>query len=364
VGRPLNQLRAEGFKSIRELDLKLSNLNVLIGANGSGKSNFIGIFRLLNEMVEGRLQLHVGRAGGADRLLHFGQSSTSRMKLDLAFADYTNGYHCSLVPSSDGSLVFESELCWFHDKDRYPQPFTLSAGSGHRESKLRDEAAKERIASYVLSDVQSWRVYHFHDTSDTAKVKQLTEIHDNAVLRPDASNLAAFLYFLKQRHRPFYDNIVNTIHLVAPFFDDFVLRPSPLNDRQIKLEWREKHSDSYFDASSLSDGTLRFICLTTLLLQPTLPSTILLDEPELGLHPYAVSLLSALLKSAATRTQVIVATQSVTLVNQFDASELIIVDRVKGSSSFRRPSSDEVRLWLDEYGVGDLWEKNLLGGRP
>jgi predicted ATPase len=164
----------------------------------------------------------------------------------------------------------------------------------------------------------------------------------------------------------YYRNIVETIRLVAPFFDDFVLRPSPLNPDKIRLEWREKGSDAYFNAHALSDGTLRFISLATLLLQPPdqLPTTILLDEPELGLHPYAINVLGGLLRSTALDTQIIVSTQSVTLVNQFDPEDLVIVERENGASIFRRPDETEIEGWLEGYSLGELWEKNVLGGRP
>ena len=212
--------------------------------------------------------------------------------------------------------------------------------------------------------MKSWHVYHFHDTSATAKIKFPGDIEDNVELRDDASNLAAFLYLLRERHPAHYQKIVRSIQLVAPFFDNFDLKPSRLNPEKIRLEWREKGSDAYFNAHALSDGTLRFMCLATLLQMPDPPATILIDEPELGLHPYAITLLAALLRSAATHTQVIVSTQSVTLVNQFKPDDLVVVERQDNQSVFRRPDAQALAEWLEDYSVGELWEKNLLGGRP
>ena len=236
-------------------------------------------------------------------------------------------------------------------------------GNGHSETQL---SPVKDVQKYVIQEIKSWKVYHFHDTSDTAQIKQSTEIDDNRFLRPDASNLAAYLYLLHERQKPYYDNIVGTIQLIAPFFDDFELRPNPFDPTKIKLEWREKGSDSYFDANALSDGTLRFMSLATLLLQPAdyMPSTILLDEPELGLHPYAIVVLADLLRSAATQVQVIISTQSVTLVNQFSPDDIIVVELIDGESIFKRLPQDEIETWLDDYGLGELWEKNVLGGRP
>jgi predicted ATPase len=208
------------------------------------------------------------------------------------------------------------------------------------------------------------RVYHFHDTSAAAKVKQSGDLNDNEALRSDASNLAAFLFLLKSKHPESYRRIASTVRLAAPFFDDFRLRPSPFNEQKILLEWSEKNSDAYFNAHAFSDGTLRFICLATLLLQPELPSLIIIDEPELGLHPYAIQLLAGLVRSASQKAQVILSTQSVTLVNQFSPEELIVVDRKDGASEFRRLSPQELESWLESYSLGELWEKNVLGGRP
>ncbi len=353
-----------GYKSIRDLTcVELRPLNVLIGANGSGKTNFISLFSLLNQVVDGNLQIFVSQSGGADNFLHFGQKTTEAIEIQLFFDP--NGYVCHLVPAANDSLVFAREECWYHGPG-HAEPFIVHLGAGHKESALSIEARQpeNRIARYVLGAMESWRVYHFHDTSQSAKVKQTGDLNDNHRLRPDASNLAAFLYLLQETSPDHHRKVVASIRQVAPFFDDFVLRPNPLNPEKIRLEWRERGSDAYFNAHSLSDGTLRFICLATLLLQPTLPATILIDEPELGLHPYAITVLASLLRSAASQTQVIVSTQSVPLVNQFGPEDIIVVDRENGQSVFRRLGGEGLSVWLDDYGMGDLWEKNLVGGRP
>jgi predicted ATPase len=360
----LDRIRVNGYKSIREMDLELKALNVLIGANGAGKTNFISLFALLRQIVEKNLQLHVARLGGANTFLYFGQQVTSEIVIYLAFGP--NAYSCSLIPVVENTLIFGEEQCWLQDQKQQTS-YIRSLGKGHRETLLYEAShngVETDIVSNVLAAMRSWRVYHFHDTSATSKIKQMGDINDNAILHPDASNLAAFLYLLRQNHPLHYKKVVSTIQLVAPFFNDFVLRPNPFNENKIQLEWQEKGADSYFNAHYLSDGTLRFICLATLLLQPNLPSTILIDEPELGLHPYAITLLAGLLKSASTQTQVIVSTQSVPLVNQFEPGDIIVVDREDNQSIFKRLAEAELTGWLDEYGLGDLWEKNLLGGRP
>jgi predicted ATPase len=244
------------------------------------------------------------------------------------------------------------------------------ASAGHKESRMSENAQSlpDEMQSEVLDSLKSWKVYHFHDTSQSAPVKKPRDINDNIYLRQDAGNLAAFLFLLKNTKNEYYVAIRDTIRLVAPFFDDFLLRPNPENENMIRLEWREKGSDFPFQAYHLSDGTLRFICLATLLLQPEMPSTILIDEPELGLHPYAIVILASLMKSASKRTQLIVSTQSVSLVNQFEAEDLLVVERNERDHKYEtvigRVDSEKLSAWLEEYALGELWEKNVLGGRP
>lgn len=362
--KPLDHIFLTGYKSIRELDLNLTSLNILIGANGAGKSNFISLFTLLRNLIEENLAVYVAQQGGADALLHFGQRTTE-IKINLTFG--TNGYDCTLFPARGDSLIFAHEQYWFHDRSHYAEPYYVELNGGHRETRIHDESRKSSsttIADHVIRAIRSWRVYHFHDTSSSAKVKQTGRINDNEVLHPDAGNLAAFLYRLQETEPKAYRRIVSAVRRMAPFFDDFVLRPDPFNSERIRLEWQEKGYEDYFTADYLSDGTLRFMCLATLLLQPNLPATILIDEPELGLHPYAITLLASMLRKAARQTQIIVSTQSVPLVNQFLPEDIIVVDRYGPESTFRHLDQDKLETWLDDYGLGDLWEKNVIGGRP
>jgi predicted ATPase len=228
------------------------------------------------------------------------------------------------------------------------------------EARLRDEEDRH------LKEIEGWRTYHLHDTSATAAVKSTCNIDDNRYLREDAANLAAYLYWLKLKQLGEYRRIVSTIRLAAPYFDDFVLEPLRHNERTIRLVWKQRNTDAYFDADSLSDGTLRFMSLTTLLNQPrwSMPTLIVIDEPELGLHPLAIRLLAEMLDAASEHTQVLVATQSVTLLDNFPIEQVIVADHDGKGSVFRRLKADDYRLWLENFSVGELWEKNVLGGRP
>jgi len=353
----LDRIEIEGYKSIRKLDLELRPLNILIGANGAGKSNFMSAIKLLNRIADRNLQLFVSQVGGADDLLYFGQKATSEIRLQSFFNNLR--YEVVLKPTDDDTFTFALEKIYWRN---LTSEYALDFNNGYQESRLVTDSQK--VAREVLDTLVSWTVYHFQDTTNSAGIKKTQNIDDNLGLRSDGSNLAAYLYLLKSRHPKHYLAIVETIRLVAPFFKDFLLRPTPHNEYKIRLEWQNQGSDAYFNANMLSDGTLRFICLATLLLQPNPPSTIIIDEPELGLHPYAITLLANLLSSAATKTQVIVSTQSVSLIDHFEPEDIIVVERENQESVFKRLSTSELEQWLESYSLGELWEKNVIGGRP
>jgi predicted ATPase len=368
MSNTIKKLTIEGFKSIRELkDFELLPLNILIGANGAGKSNFVGFFRLLRELIEQRLQFALQKMeGGADACLYMGPKITKRFGANLLFG--RNGYQFALEPTPDNHMVFADETTTFYGDFAA----TDRLGSGHAESKLKDlrggpgrTGAEHGVAYYVYKAMSSWVVYHFHDTSLTAGVRRPEPINVNDVLRSDAENLAAFLYRMRETNPQNYTQIRDVVRLAAPFFDDFKLRPIPTSPDLIQLEWLQRDSDYPFRAHQLSDGTLRFICLATALLQSDRPATMLFDEPELGLHPYALALLGDLLKKASQHgKQVIVSTQSASLLNEFDPNDVVVVERHQGESTFQRLDPHDLSEWLGEYTLGELWQKNVLGGRP
>ena len=363
----LDCITIRGFKSIASIEkLKLSAINVVIGPNGSGKSNFIGAFSFLHAIREGHLQEYVIKAGGANKVLHYGAKFTKMLHMHVSFLEGKNQYEINLQPTDSDELIPQAEKAFFWNKDRYPKnPYSKDLMRVGKEAGI---SARQftKIGNYVRDHLGRWRLYHFHDTSSSSPMKQTADMNDNQYLRPDGSNLAAFLYYLHEKHEASYSMIRRTVQLVAPFFDDFILKPQRLNPEKIRLEWRHKGSEAYFDASSLSDGTLRFIALATLFLQPDnyRPSVILVDEPELGLHPYAITMLASLIKLASVKTQVIVSTQSSLLLDHFSPEDVLVADRVDGGTRLTRLESASLETWLKDYSLGQLWEKNELGGRP
>jgi len=363
----LRRVILNGFKSIKAMDIELHNLNVLIGANGAGKSNLVSFFKMLNEMMAGRLQQYIGTSGRAQSLLHFGPKVTPQMEAQLEF-EVDKGrdtYTMRLFHAAGDTLVFAEETLRFLPTG-YPSPKTVPLGPGHQETRIGESAgAGEPVAKVFRHLLNHCRVYHFHDTSPTARVRQYCYIGDNRWLMPDAGNLAALLYRLRNEDNgSAYHPIVTTIRLIAPFFDDFDLEPTDKQD--VILNWREKGSDQVFGPHQLSDGTLRAICLVTLLLQPEniLPELIIVDEPELGLHPYALNIIAALFSKASHHAQVLISTQSSTFLNNFDLEDVIVVNREGKESQFMRPDPTKLKAWLEEYSLGEVWEKNVIGGGP
>jgi predicted ATPase len=363
----LDHITVRGFKSIASIEkLPLRSINVLIGPNGSGKSNFIDVFAFLHEIREGRLQDYIAKSGGADKLLYFGSKETDEIYLHISFEGEVNQYSITLAPTTGDSLYAKRELAYFWNKTTHPEgPLGNILASRNGEAGISD-SNNVGVPDWVRQRLGRWRVYHFHDTSSTSPMKKRADVGDNRFLRSDGSNLASFLYFLRERQSASYNLIRKTVQRVAPFFDDFILEPTQLNPDKIRVEWRHKNSDKYFDAASLSDGTLRFIALATLFLQPQKqrPSVILVDEPELGLHPSAITMLASLIKSASKETQVVVSTQSPLLLDEFEPEDVLVADRIEGSTSLKRLENKELVSWLEDYSLGQLWEKNKLGGRP
>lgn len=374
----LDWITIEGFKSIKSVEeLELRPINVLIGANGSGKSNFIGVFSFLNAIRLGGLREYVMRSGGADKILHFGSKTTQYLSIGISFEKEKREYNIVLTsddadgmfpskerlkPTSEGvrTSVKQEQIT----ADSYSTDYGISGWGG--EAGIYNSKNRSSAIPYVREHLSHWRLYHFHDTSASSLIKKHVAVDDNRYLRHDGSNLAAFLYYLHEKHGRSYEMIRHTVQLVAPFFDDFFLEPRALNEDSIRLQWRHRGSDDYFDAASLSDGSLRFIALATLLLQPKelRPSVILLDEPELGLHPAAIAILASLIKQVSTETQVIVGTQSPIFLDHFEPDDVLVTERAEGSTQFTRLEEAKLKIWLEDYSLGQLWEKNELGGRP
>lgn len=364
----LDRITIRGFKTIAELErFEPGPLTALIGPNGVGKSNFIAFFRMMSWALAepDNLRLFVGAQGGASKLLHNGPSQTREIEAELTIRTDAgeNQYHFRLFFAADDRLVFADERYRFSRSGYDGAAEWRSTGAGHHGPKLLADAAQDETARVIRSLLQRIVVYQFHNTSDTARIRGLWRASDSRFLKEDGANLAPVLHRLREHDRASYQRIVDTVRLILPFFSDFELEP---DGHHLLLQWRERNSDEVFSVSQASDGMLRVLALVTLLLQPegNLPDVLILDEPELGLHPYAINIVGGLITAAATQIQVVVATQSTALIDCFDPEDVVVVERDGRGSVFRRLSSEVLDDWLDDYSLSELWEKNVIGGRP
>ena len=345
----------------------MTNLNVLIGSNGVGKSNFISFFEMAKAIFEQRFGSYTLDKGGIDNLLYRGRKISKEIYGLMDFKN-TNAFFFTLKPAQSNKGYIDNTGDYFNRRGEGTKDYS---GQWHRtfwDSAVEESNLMGKMygrAYYLNSYLRSFTVYHFHDTSSSSPMRGQCEINDNSFLRDNGSNLAAYLYMLKQTDEKAFRLIEGTIHSIAPYFKRFNLRPDPVTPSKISLEWEEVNSDMYLNGYSFSDGTIRFIALATLLLQSKLPEVIIIDEPELGLHPAAINKLAALIKRASKNSQIILSTQSTNLVNCFEPENIIVVDREDEQTVFKRLNSADLSVWMDEYNysISDMWETNLIGGQ-
>ncbi len=367
----LNKMSLDGYKSIRQCrDLVLSNLNVLIGANGSGKSNFLSFFKLLNFEMTGALQEFIGRSGGRDSLLHFGAKMTHHVSAELEMATDlgTNSYRMRLADAPPDTLIFTEESILFYPKGAVTPANRMYLGAGHRETALLSPPLAENpTAKFFRNTLSLFRFYQFHDTSDQSHMRSRSDLRGPPYLYANGGNVASHLRLLLEKRPECYQRVVETVRLVFPFFRDFVLEPDNGSGSFVMIRWKARGAAEYdFGPHQISDGTLRFIALATLLLQPQdwLPRLIAIDEPELGLHPYAIKILASLLADASEHTQMLVATQSAALVDEVSPENVIVANLEDGATSLERLNPEKLSDWLKDYTLSQMWESNLFGGRP
>jgi predicted ATPase len=374
----LTHVKVKGFRSLRDVELEMRPLNVLIGANGSGKSNLIAALDFLNMTVAGYLGIHVARQGGATSVLHYGPQYTQQLVAELHFAETSgvSGYTIKLVHAASDRLAISSERVDFARRDN-PTSIQTSSTDGRFESFLQG-APMEGLTPSQLAGVQgfldrskSLQCYRFHDTRSTADIRNTQQLHRNTFLQANGGNLAAFLHRLSVTHPRHFELITEMARHVVPFLQRFELTPNALDPNSIQMRWRDRNPDYEFGPHQLSDGSLRAIALITALMQPEelMPNIIAIDEPELGLHPSAIALIASLVKAVSSKHQVIVATQSPRFLAEFSPEDIVVVEREEndkgyGHSTFKRLSAADLGDWVKEYDLGTLYEMNVTGGEP
>lgn len=360
----INYVEIENFKSIKKLKIELNSINILIGANGVGKSNFIGFLKLVNSIYEQSLQNYFMK-NDIDSVLYFGRKKSDYLYGKLFF-DNINSYYFKLEPDNGNSAFINTEG-YGYESNREDDILRYFYEKDLKESLLKKSSTYR--CKFIAEHLKHLQIFHFHDTSENSPLRKESEIEDNLYLKYDGRNIASFLYYLKEKEVISYNRIIMTIKSIAPFFKEFILEPKRVgSEDKISLRWKNIYDDeSNFSVHQFSDGTLRFIALATLLMQPDPPKVIVIDEPELGLHPFAINKLSGLIKSCSAVSQIIVSTQSSSLISNFTPEDILVIesDGDEKQSKIFRLNNKELDNWLESYTLGDLWEQNKLNfGQP
>lgn len=364
----IKHIELKGYKSIAfdtPLQLDMGNINILLGANGAGKSNIISFFKMLGYMMSGSLQLFVEQAGTNQKFLNYGSQKTPTLCAELRFENSSSYdiYKFSLTHAIPDRLIISSEEIEWGSKNR-KKPLVIPLESNFKESGLIQ--ATDSTSKTIRKILANCKVYQFHDSSVTGPLRQSSTVESAHYLQSEGNNLASFLLYLKHNYEDSYRRIVSYVQLVVPQFRDFYLEPER---GYVSLKWLDNSPNDYvLSSDQFSDGSIRFIALATLLLQPsqTMPNVIIIDEPELGLHPYAIDQLVEMVKDASIHAQIIVATQSPSLIDGFEVADITVIERDEEKQCTRANKLDEKKLgqWLDEYTTSELWNKNIIGGRP
>lgn len=347
----MDRIEIKGYKSFKDLALDLLPINILIGSNGSGKSNFLSFFEFLNRLYEQKLTEYVALNGGIDKYFFRGSKVTNAIYANIKFKD---NFYLFELKKGDNKFVVSKEGLGYHDGY-----YDITEFGNEANIKSNSGLSIDEYIRRYLSEIKK---YHFHDTGKSSPfTKESHIVNDIYFLYEKGENLAAFLYGIREKEPIVYKRIIRVIQSIAPYFSDFYFNVSAAD--MVRLQWTDKFSSTIYGPTDLSDGTVRFMALATLFLQPVPPKVIIIDEPELGLHPLAIQTLAGMIKSAAAKgTQIIIATQSADLITNFDAEDVITVNQTDGVSVMKRHSSEELNAWLDDYTLGDLWKQNILKG--
>lgn len=367
----LTKITIKGFKSVsfdHPIELEIGDVNILLGANGAGKSNIISFFKMIGYMMNGSLQQFIAQYGTNQKFLYYGSKKTPTLNAEMRFDGQQNSYDIyrfSLTNAVLDRLIISSEeIEWKNSKSSTSIKKQLV--SNFNESALIHMKTQDTACKLVWGILSGCKVYQFNDSSALSPIRQASTVESAHYLQSEANNLASFLFFLKNNYKESYERIVNYTKEVVPQFKDFYLEPER---GYVSLKWIDTSANDYvLSSDQFSDGSIRFIALATLLLQPedTMPRVIIIDEPELGLHPYAIDQLTEMIKDASLHAQVMVATQSPALIDGFSANDVTIVERDEDAqcTTVRKLNEEDYTEWLKEYSLSELWNKNVIGGRP
>ncbi len=385
------RIRVQGFRRLHDIDLPLKRLNVVIGANGCGKTSLLDVFSLLAASAAGALSETISDLSGVDAILSnliAAKGDKARfMALELAMTVPNHNpleYRLALASRGIGYEITDETLT--QARDRKPQPFK-HIDSHHGQVRYYDPQPgkrglvkptwdyndKETALSQVpkmFREPEEFRKrlassthYHVLDVGRRAPVRLPQQMKDAKLPGHDGEDLISCLYTLRETDPDRFNAIEAALQAGFPSFER--LNFPPVATGVLSMTWKDKSSNTTFAMHQLSEGSLRFLWLATLLQSPELPAVTMIDEPEVSLHPELLSLLADLLREASDRTQILVATHADRLVRFLEPGEVLTVNvSEQGAAGFQWADQLDLASWLDEYTLDEVWRMGRMGARP
>jgi len=388
VGSSFKQLSVDSFRRLCNVGLELRPLTVLIGANGTGKTSVLDVFSLLASSAQGSLSKAISDLSGLSAVITYDRERDLSLGISISVPDHEPlDYRLRLTLQGAGYVIAEENLSQQPDSDTpglAPVEYIVSEGS---EVEFRDPSPRVQVFSpwhrtsletslfqvpRTIREVEDFRgklasctYYHLMDVNERSPVRLpqvLQPAASSSLPGRDGENLVSCLYNLREMDRDRFESIADSLRAAFPTFErlDF----PPVAAGMLAMTWREKNFSRPLYMHQLSEGMLRFLWLTTLLASPGLTALTLLDEPEVSLHPELLSLLAGLLREAANRTQLIVATHSDRLVRFLKPAEVVVIDSTEdGMAQLTWADQLDLGEWLAEYTLDEVWRMGRMGGR-
>jgi predicted ATPase len=387
----ISTLHMHNYRCLVDVELPIRDLTVVIGPNGAGKTSLLEVFQLLERGCQQELGSFLASQGGVQAVLSHpriaGRPPCLQIGVELDVqsdqSDAPMDYRFELAGQQVGYMINSERLEWQFDPQA-KKPFQYI--DAHRDRLYYADPTKAvkmaqpdwdynrlelalaqvpkmyREPETLRSMFASTRHYSFLDVSPRAVVRSSQSLTPDTRPGPNGENLYSALYNMRASHRDIYERIGA---LLEQGFADFKRLEFPVvGAGQVTLAWYERGSREPLYPNQLSEGTLRFLWLITILLATPEPALLLLDEPEVSMHPELLKLLAALLQDASVRSQIVVATHSPDLIRWLQPEEVLIADKEDGVTRFTWADELDLDEWLEEYTLRDLWLMGNLGGRP
>jgi len=377
------ELSIHGFRRLCDVQLPLRPLSVMIGANGTGKTSVLDVLSLLAKSAQGKLSESISDLSGLSSILTYDRAEELRLDISMTVPHYEPlRYSLELKQQAVAYVIKEERLS--QQRLGHPGPFLHidSHGSDIKyyevdQRNLLRPNWEQRPFETSLSQVpkmfqqpeefrnrlSSSTFYHVLNVDARSPVRLPQPMQPATLPGRNGEELVSCLYYLRETERDRFDAIQDTLRAAFPRFDrlDF----PPVAAGTLALAWRETGFSKPFYMHQLSEGTLRFLWLTTLLQSPGLTALTLLDEPEVSLHPELLSLLAEMLREASSRTQLVVATHSDRLIRFLLPKEIVLMDAGEdGMSTLKWADELDLDTWLRDFSLDELWSNGTLGARP